>query len=178
MLSVRNVQIEAIATAMPKESYAVEDYVADYLSEKRIKRIIKETGFSRLHIAPQDKSTADYCIAAAKRLFKEFPKENIGGIVFVTQTPNFVNPATSYFIQGELSLSHDTICLDINQGCSGYVYGIYVASLLARNTQKSILLLAGETSSKYIAPDDMSMRVIMGDAGSATIVSPGGGKCI
>lgn len=95
------------------------------------------------------------------------------GVVLVTQTSNFVNPATSYFIQGELSSPNDVICLDINQGCSGYVYGIYVASLLAKNTKKSILLLAGEISSRYIAPDDMSMHVIMGDAGSVTLVSPG-----
>ncbi|MEO1529093.1 MAG: ketoacyl-ACP synthase III, partial [Planctomycetota bacterium] len=71
-------------------------------------------------------------------------------------------------------LSKNCGALDFNLGCSGYVYGLAVADgLIQSGAAKNILFLTAETYSKYIDPDDRSLRTIFGDAGAATILSAG-----
>lgn len=79
MLAIPSIEIKAITTSIPKERQVLEEYVADSISEKRVKRIIKETGFSHLRIAPTHQSTADFCIAAGREILDYFPKNDVGG---------------------------------------------------------------------------------------------------
>ena len=61
--------------------------------------------------------------------------------------------------------------LDFNLGCSGYVYGLALAgSLVEAGVSQTILLLCGETYTKYIDPHDRTCRPIFSDAGTATLV--------
>lgn len=96
-----------------------------------------------------------------------------GALVFVTQTPDYVLPATSHILQDRLGLKNDVLCLDINEGCSGYVTGVYVASLLAKQLKSRVCLLGGDTITKLTLPVDRATRCIFGDAGTATIIEPG-----
>jgi len=90
-------------------------------------------------------------------------------LIFVSQTPDYVLPATSCVLQSRLGLSKDCAAFDINLGCSGYVYGLWVASqlLMAAPTGRT-LLLVGDTVSKVVAPHDRATVALFGDAGSAT----------
>ncbi|MEA2325861.1 MAG: 3-oxoacyl-[acyl-carrier-protein] synthase, partial [Thermoanaerobaculia bacterium] len=86
-----------------------------------------------------------------------------------TQTPDYILPATAVRLQDRLHLSRTALALDINLGCSGYVYGLQVlASLLSAGGLKRGLLLVGDTSSKIISARDRSVATLFGDAGSAT----------
>ena len=62
--------------------------------------------------------------------------------------------------------------LDINHGCPGYIYGLWIAGLMASNMNKRVLLLVAETSSYLVSPYDKATASLFGDAGTATIVSP------
>jgi 3-oxoacyl-[acyl-carrier-protein] synthase-3 len=54
-------------------------------------------------------------------------------------------------------------------GCSGYVYGLWVASnLLSQGNVKRLLLLVGDTITKLTSPQDRSVAPLFGDAGTAT----------
>lgn len=64
-------------------------------------------------------------------------------MIFVSQTPDYVLPATSHILQERLGLKNDILCLDINEGCSGYVTGVYTAGLLAKQLNKAVCLLGG-----------------------------------
>ncbi|MEC8432156.1 MAG: ketoacyl-ACP synthase III, partial [Planctomycetota bacterium] len=60
---------------------------------------------------------------------------------------------------------------DFNLGCSGYVYGLSLAEgLIQSEAAKRVLLITAETYSKYIDPDDRSLRTIFGDAAAATLI--------
>jgi len=60
---------------------------------------------------------------------------------------------------------------DVNLGCSGYVYGLWLASqLLAGREGRRALLLVGDTLSRAVSPEDMSTAPIFGDAGAATLI--------
>lgn len=76
------------------------------------------------------------------------------------------------FLQNKLGLSEEIICFDMNEGCSGYVQGLYLASALIASGQcHNVLVLAGDTISKITDTEDRATRLIFGDAGTASIIS-------
>jgi 3-oxoacyl-[acyl-carrier-protein] synthase-3 len=93
-------------------------------------------------------------------------------LVFVTQTPDYLLPATSYVLHHRLGLPSSCYALDINLGCSGYVYGLWVAASLMQNVKGNVLLLVGDTISRITAPQDQSVALLFGDAGTATALTP------
>lgn len=103
----------------------------------------KKTGFSALRIADENTTTADLCLKSAEKILQHEAREDIGALIFVSQTPDYVLPATSHILQERLGLKNDILCLDINEGCSGYVTGVYTAGLLAKQLNKATCLLGG-----------------------------------
>lgn len=164
--------IKAVASVVPKNVVSL-----DTLYEKESKyrkKIIHTTGIENIRVADKDKTTVDYCINAANLLFKHdiIKKENIDGIVLVTQTGDYIMPASSVILQDRLGLRTDIVAFDINYGCSGYIYGLLQAFMLIETgICNNVLLCVGDTISKYINPNDKSVKMVMGDAASATIVS-------
>jgi 3-oxoacyl-[acyl-carrier-protein] synthase-3 len=74
-------------------------------------------------------------------------------------------------MQDRLGLPTHCGALDFNLGCSGFVYGLALADgLIQSGTARRILLVTAETYSKYIDPDDRSLRTIFGDAAAATLI--------
>jgi len=68
-------------------------------------------------------------------------------------------------------MREDAIAFDINLGCSAYPYGIWLASKIIDGIAiKKVLLLVGDTISKFIDVRDRSTSMLFGDAGSATMV--------
>lgn len=111
------------------------------------------------------------CYHAAEKIIKElnWEKASIDAIIFVTQTPDYILPASSCILQKRLGLSKDCYTLDISLGCSGWVYALsVVTSLLQNGTLKRALLLAGDTITKLCSPEDKSTYPLFGDAGTAS----------
>lgn len=140
---VKGIDIKAISCAVPARKLSLLEYAPDLLTEKSAKRMAKGTGFSSLRISDDDTITADLVVAAAEPLLEDFGRDNIGALIFVSQTPDYVLPATSHILQERLGLSNATFCIDINEGCSGYITGLYTAGVLARQLNKSVCLLGG-----------------------------------
>lgn len=171
LTTLENVKIEKIACCVPKKHISVFEYVDGLISEKEAKRLGKGTGFTKLRIVDENVTTADLCYKAAVECCGDALSE-VDGLIFVTQTPDFYLPATSHILQEHLGLKKDIFCLDINQGCAGYVYGLYVAGLLISSSQcKKVLLLAGDTISKLTSKEDRATRCIFGDGGTASLVT-------
>lgn len=175
--SVEGCSIKALGTAVPRRQVSIAEYAPQLVTEKQAKRLAKGTGFAALRVSDDNTTAADLCEAAARQILTEEAADDIGGLVFVTQTPDYVLPATSHVLQSKFGLQREIVCIDINQGCSGYVEGLYAASLLCRNLGENVLLLAGDTVTKLTSPSDRATRVIFGDGGSATLLSPTGGQC-
>jgi len=128
-------------------------------------------GVKTRRIAESSTCTSDLCFVAAKKLIEDlnWTPETIDGIIFVSQTPDYRLPATSCSIQERLGLSEQCAAFDVNLGCSGYVYGLWIAAnFIKTGDMKRVLLLVGDTITKAIAPNDKSTAMLFGDAGSAT----------
>ncbi len=175
---IENVEIKSIATCLP-EGILEMSSLKEKFGEKEVEDTIKGSGIERLHVAAKDETTADLCQRAAELLFEKdiIDRSTIDGVVFVTQTFDYYNPATSCVLQGKLGLSNDCVCFDISYGCSGYIYGIFqAASLIGSGACNNVLVMAGDTNSKVVNKELKSSLMVFGDAGSATIVSKGEGR--
>lgn len=173
---IENVKLEALSTTISKNRVPIEERCAHLISPKQAKRLAKGTGFEKLSIVPDEICTSDLCFNSAERLFEKFgyDRSSIGACIFLTQTADYVSPATAYYLQERLKLPKDIVAFDVNLGCSGFVYGIYLASMILNfNPERKVLFLCGDTTSRSTYPNDTSMRSIIGDAGAVAIF----GKC-
>ena len=102
-------------------------------------------------------TTADMCYAAAEKLIADlnWNKEDIDILLFVSQTPDYIEPATACILQDRLGLPKECYAEDISLGCSGWVYGLSnAASLIAAGGGKKALLMVGDGKRRNADEDD------------------------
>lgn len=170
-----NIKITAIASWLPENNLEMTSLQPEYGAMEVI-NTIKVTGIERSRIANEGDTSSDMCFRAAIHLLEkeQIEKTNIDGLIFVSQTVDYILPATSICLQNRLGLSSETVCLDIHYGCSGYIYGIFQAALWIQSKAcKNVLVLAGDTTSRLIHPKDKSLKMVFGDCGTATLVTEG-----
>ena len=175
IFSIDSVNIAGVSACVPAKEVSNHDF--DLISEKERNLFIKATGIENRRVAALGICTSDLCIKSAEVLLKElgWKPDDIEILVFITQTPDYITPATSGIIQNRMGLPKSCIALDINLGCSGYVYGLSViSSLLSHTLGKKGLLLVGDVSSACISAKDKSTTPIFSDAGSATAIENSG----
>ena len=170
----KHVKISAISTVVPENKINIYDEVQYYdNSVKKVDRMRKMVGFFERHVADDTTTPSDLAYNAAQNLINNLniDKNSIDALIFVVQQPDVVNPATAYFLHDKLCLPDDCIATDINQGCVGWVYGLYMASnLIESGMHKKVLLLCGDTPSVEINPADRNSAPIFGDGGVATLL--------
>jgi len=171
MIKIEKVKLACMSCCVPKR-YEYNIDLPEF-EEERKQKIIQSTGVISRPVVNDTQCTSDLVYHSAENLIKQtsIDPDQIGVLILVTQTPDYILPATSCIIHNRLKLCNDTIVFDINLGCSGYIYGLYVASTLLMSSDKPYaLLLAGDTISKYAGTEDASTRFIFGDAGTATLL--------
>lgn len=172
---LNNLLIKAVNAWLPETNVEMLSFSDEY-GEQEVKNIIKTTGVERVRIADKTMTSSDMCFNAAEALMEQYgiDKAEVDGLVFVSQTTDWILPATSISLQDRLGLSKETVCIDIHYGCSGYIYGLFQAALwVTSGACGNVLVLAGDTTSQMINPKDKSLRLVFGDCGTATLVSKG-----
>lgn len=167
--------VRGIAAVLPRNRLAMETLSPIY-GEKMVKRIRKATGIEEVRIAPTGTTASDYCAEAAERLFEQggFRFADVDGLVFVSQSPDYLVPHTSAILQHRLGLPVSSITMDLNFGCAGYVYGLFQSMLLIETGFcQNVLLCVGDTMSHHVHPRDKALRMVIGDGGTATLLSGG-----
>lgn len=136
-------------------------------------RLTRKTGIRERHIAGDNETASDLAQRAGEKLFTVgIDKGSIDYLILCTQTPDYFLPTTACLLQDRLGLSRDIGATDIDLGCSGYEYGLGLAKGLIESDQaKQVLLLTAETYSKYINPEDHSVKPLFGDGATATLIS-------
>jgi len=170
---VKNVKISGVSACVPKVR---EDNKSLSLFQRQEEswKFIETTGVEYRHVVKNSGiCTSDMCYSAALHLIDKlnWKAEEIDCLIFVSQTPDYILPATSCVLQERLKLPTGTYALDISLGCSGWVYGLSViSSLISGGTMKKGILLAGDTTTVTKSPKDRSTYPLFGDAGTATAV--------
>lgn len=166
-------QIRNVAVALPEKVVSNED-ICSGIPGWTPEKIEKKLGISSRHVLADDETPVDIAVAAAEKLFLENAgaKDSIDYLIFCTQSPDYILPTSACLIQDRLGLGHDVAAIDINQGCSGYVYGLSLAkAIVSAGLARNVLLLTADSYSKLVGRNDPGTRTIFGDAGTATLIS-------
>lgn len=171
-LEISNVEIKGVATAVPKQVKVAKEM--PYFTEVEAENFSNVTGVVSSHVAPTDMTLSDLCQVAAEKLLSEsgWERNSIDLLIFVSTSRDFyICPNTSNILQNKLGLRTECMAFDLPFACSGYVYGLSVASMLMQGGQlKRALLLVGEMTSKNQSHLDKTVWSLHGDAGSATLL--------
>lgn len=161
-LRFNNSRVVGISAGVPQHVEPTVSTTDKYAAEEYMQTTgILDKRFSN------DFTTSDLCLAAAERLIFDLSwnKEDIDGLIFVSQTPDYILPATSCVLHGKLGLKKNCLSFDVSLGCSGWVYGMSVAlSMMETGALRKVLLMAGDARKHaYEEPDQL-----FGYAGTVT----------
>lgn len=165
-------KIEGIEYYLPERVLSNQDLAREFPGWS-VEKIQGKTGIIKRHIAAEDECSSDLAVTAAQRLFAQtgrHPKE-VDFVLLCTQSPDHFLPTTACIVQHRLGIPTTTGALDFNLGCSGFIYGLGMAQALILGGQaRVVLLITAETYSKFIHPQDKSVRTLFGDAAAATLI--------
>jgi len=176
VFQIPDIRLAGISACVPEKILSNHDYT--WVSKKDRDQIIKTIGVETRHVAAPGETTSDLCFQAAEQLLGElaWDRSEIQLLIFVSQSRDYIIPSTSTILQDRLNLPKTCLAIDINLGCSGYIYGLSVISSMMKATGiKKALLLVGDLSNVTSAYRDKSTYPLFGDAGTATAleVKPG-----
>lgn len=134
--------------------------------------IATRTGMKRRHWADPGESTSDLAFAAANAALEHAGLQAPGIDCFIvcTVTPDYYFPATSCLVAARLG-QKDKPAFDISIACSGFIYGLTVASSLVRSgVYRRVMLIGAETLSKILDREDRATAILFGDGAGAVIL--------
>ena len=169
---INGVSIRGVASSVPAHAFNnLRETTA--FSKEEVRKVVAMAGVVERRIATEGICSTDLCVDAAGALLEavSWPAESIDGLIMVTQTPDYFMPSSSCVVHKRLGLSDRCASFDVGLGCSGYVYGLWLAAMMVNSGGlKRILLLHGETPTQYADHADRAVSLLFGDAGSATAV--------
>lgn len=135
--------------------------------------ITTRTGVKERRIASDDESTVDMAYAAARRAIDDAGIEasDIDMIIVATFTPDMPLPATACMVQHRLGVT-DCGAFDLAAACSGFVYGLSMASqYIVSGMYKTIMVIGAETMSRFTDYQDRASCILFGDGAGAAILA-------
>jgi 3-oxoacyl-[acyl-carrier-protein] synthase-3 len=138
-----------------------------------MEKVFLKTGVLNRHLVT-DETAYDLAKKAVEQLFLKnlINKSEIDGIIFCTQSPDYIMPSNAFLIHKDFSFNHKVWAFDYNLACSGFIYGLAIArGMIETGMAKNILLINADTYSKYINHMDRSTAVLFGDGASVVVLS-------
>ncbi|MCQ2343458.1 MAG: ketoacyl-ACP synthase III [Paludibacteraceae bacterium] len=171
-IKYKGVTIKAISACVPK-NISKNSELGYLIPKEEIEKTINSIGIVEKRFVDEDTTASDLCFKAAKKLIEDnnIDRNSIDLVLFLSQLPDYKIPATAPILQHRLGLPTTTAALDLSLGCSGYVYALSTAMAYASMEGiNRVLLLVGETFSKFVNKMDKVDAPLYGDAGTATLV--------
>jgi 3-oxoacyl-[acyl-carrier-protein] synthase-3 len=173
-LTFHNKEITGILTILPENEVKFEDEMGNYsFSAAKSLKLKTAMGFNTRRIVKEGVCVSDLCIHGLEYLFENnlLRKDEIDALILVSQSPDYIMPPTSNVIQGHFALKQDLLCLDINQGCAGYIIGIFQAFMLLEQPEiKKVVLMNADVLSRKVSKKDRNSNPLIGDGASITIL--------
>lgn len=171
-LSIDNFKVSGVVTCTPRK-VVHNSYFYEQFGEAGVKEVVKLIGVEERRWVDRNTTTADLCLSAGNLLLEQiqWDPQSVDAVIFLSQTPNWRLPSTACWLQNSWGISTRALAFDVNLGCSGYPYALWLgASLLKANGLKRILLAVGDTISKLVDYQDRATALLFGDAGSVTAI--------
>ena len=166
--------LKHISYFLPEDFIDNDDLCTGAATSLTPEKILNKVGISRRFRVSEGKFASDLAVNVGEKFFSEFDiaRSEIDFIILCTQTPDYPLPTTACIVQDRLGLNKSCGALDINLGCSGFVYGLMLSKgLIDSSLASNVLLITAETYSLHIEKDDISNNSIFSDASSASLVT-------
>lgn len=159
-------------------SYVPEQIITNKDLEKVVDTsdewIVTRTGISERRKAESYIATSDMGLIAGQRAIDAagIDPEEIDLIIVATITPDMILPSTACLIQEKIGATK-AAAFDLSAACTGFVYGLSVATqFIATGMYKYVLVIGAETLSRIINPTDRNTLILFGDGAGAALLGP------
>ena len=160
-------EISCVNYTLPKKKVSIKKICRK--NNWSYERTIQSTGIKYKYVSNKNETALKLAFSACKKL--KFNRTDIDALIYVTQSPEYLLPTTACILQNMLKLRKNILAYDINQGCSGFVYGLFTSfSFLKQQQIKNVLLVCSDTYTKYIKKGNKSCETIFSDGASAMIL--------
>jgi len=174
-------RISGVLAVIPaNERRFVDDMKEFDFPESRSRKLMEVMGYNRHRVVTEETCTSDLAVFGIQNLFDRglLRQDDFDALILVTQSPDHFIPPTSSIIQGRLNLKHDMFCVDINQGCAGFVIGLIEAFLLLEQEGiHKVVLVNADVISRKISPKDRNSYPLAGDAASIAVIERNAEPC-
>jgi 3-oxoacyl-[acyl-carrier-protein] synthase III len=172
---LRSLKIVGTGVCLPPKVLTNDDL--SRMVETSDEWITERTGIKERRIAADDVSTSDLCAEALRSACEDAALEpaQLDAIIIGTSTTDTLFPSTACWVQKKLGLSGPA-AFDVSAGCSGFIYGLELASaLIAAGSAQRVGVVGGEAMSKVVNWTDRSTCILFGDGAGAAILTAGEG---
>lgn len=170
----RNKKISGLLSVLPATTIKFEDEINNYtFPPKQTLRLQKVMGYKQHAIVKETTATSDLCLAGLEYILQKgwLKKEEIGGIVVACSYPDHFIPPVSLILQGKLQLSEDVYCVDISQGCVGFLIALTQGLMLLEYMKdKKVVVISADVLSKKVSKRDRNSFPLIGDAAGIAVV--------
>lgn len=167
-------RLAGLLTVLPANERKFVDDMRNFdFPESRSLKLKAVMGYDRHRVVAEGVCVSDLAVFGMRSLFDRglLGPDDFDALVLVTQTPDYFMPPTSNVIQGRLRLKHDLFCLDINQGCAGFLVGLIESFLLLEQPSiRRVVLINGDVVSRKVSMKDRNSYPLIGDALSITVL--------
>jgi 3-oxoacyl-[acyl-carrier-protein] synthase-3 len=159
-------------------SYLPEAVLTNQQLEKMVDTtsewIVERSGIHERRIAAPDEDAASMGLIAARQALEAsgIEPEQLSYIVMGTNTPAHFFPATAIRIQEELGLGGKIAAFDIQAGCSGFNYALYVAERMVAPEGKYALVIGSDVCSRFTDWTNRATCLLFGDGAGAVVIGP------
>ena len=160
---LHHVRFAGMASCVPKGRVSnLTDCPLPMRAERE--RLVRNIGIEYRRVAQPWQCFSDLAFDATQSLLDDlgWAREEVDALIVVTQSPDYLIPATAIILQDRLGLAHSTLAFDVNLGCSAYPFALHLlGSMIASGSVRKGLVLVGDKAS---GPHDP----LFSDAGTAT----------
>lgn len=167
-------KISAMLGILPETIGHFDDEIGNYsFPAQQTMRLKKVMGYNQHRLSKETSTVSDFGVFGLNYILQNgwIKKEEIGAVVVVSLCPDYFVPHNSNIIAGNCGLGDGVICLDIAQGCCGFLIGLMQSFMLLDHLpNKKVVLVNGDVLSHKISKRDRNDYPLVGDAATITIV--------
>ncbi len=175
MMRFQGKKISAILGILPENIGYFDDEVENYtFPVKQTMRLKKVMGYDKHRLSKETSTVSDFAVLGLKHMLCKnwITEEEIGAIIVVTLCPDYFVPHISNIVQAKCNLPKEVVCMDIAQGCCGYIVGLMEAFFFLEHMEngKKVILINGDVLMHRISKHDRNEYPVMGDASAISII--------
>lgn len=136
--------------------------------------IVERSGIKERRIAAPDEDAVTMAVAAGRLALQAagIEPEQLSYIILGTNTPAHFFPAGAIRVQEELGIGGKAAAFDLQAGCCGFNYALYVGERLVAPEGKYALIIGSDVCSRFTDWTDRSTCLLFGDGAGAVVIGP------